>query len=151
MMAVTKGQLESGEDYASAADLLAADDLPQHTITVWGWKKNGAPLKIRVRGLSLVERETIRASTWLPTGLRDNVALIAGYLRHGVVVPQLNDEQARQLTEKHAATVEQVTDYISALTELDYAAITAAANELAASDDPERPEAPAARTARQPA
>lgn len=147
-MAVTKSGLDQGEDYASAADLLAADDLPQHTLTVWGWKKNGAALKVRVRGLTLVEREAVRAAAWLPTGLRDIAVLYAGYLRHGMVVPSLNDEQARQLTEKHAATVEQIADYISALTELDYDAITAAANDLAQPDDAERPEAQAPRRAR---
>lgn len=147
-MAVTKATLAAGEDYASAADLLAADDLPHETLTVWGWKKNGAPLKIRVRGLSLVEREEVRATTWLANGMRDNVKLYLGYIQRGVVVPQLNDEQARQLMDKHAGTVEQIADYISVLTEMDYAAITATANELARQDDAERSEEQAAEPAR---
>jgi hypothetical protein len=133
-MAVSKGALTTGEDYASAADLLAADDLPHETLTVWGWKKNGAPLKIRVRGLSLTEREEVRAGAWLPNGMRDNVTLYLGYIQRGVVVPQLNEQQARQLMDKHAATVEQIANYISVLTEMDYSAVTALANELATND-----------------
>lgn len=137
-MAVTKGMLATREDYASVGDLLTADDLPQETLTVWGWKKNGGPLKIRVRGLTLVEREGVRAGAWLPSGMRDNVALFVGYLQHGIVVPQLNEEQARQLAEKHAATVEQIANYISALTEMDYADVTAIVNDLATHDESER-------------
>src|SRR6185436_4370747 len=106
MMAVTKSTLETGEDYAGIADLLAADDLPQHTLTVWGWKKNGAPLKVRVRGLSLTEREQVRATAWLDNGMRDNVRLYTGYLRYGMVVPPLTDEQAAQMMAKHAGTVQ---------------------------------------------
>lgn len=147
-MAVTKGTLAAGEDYASVGDLLAADDLPQDTLTVWGWKKNGGPMKIRVRGLSLTEREEVRGRAWLPNGMRDNVALFVGYLQRGIVVPQLNEEQARQLAEKHAATVQQIADYISYLTEMDYDAVTAIVNDLAQHDESERPSEEGAGPAR---
>jgi hypothetical protein len=132
---VTKSTLDNGEDYASAGDILNADDLPHTTVTVWGWKANGGPLKLRVRGLSLAQRETVRATTWREDGRRDTVALIVGYLRYGVVVPSLNDEQARQIAEKHAGTVEQLSDYINMLTELDYGHVEALANELAQNDE----------------
>jgi hypothetical protein len=132
---VTKSTLDAGEDYATLADILAADDLPHETLTVWGWTKNGAPLKIRVRGLTLPEREDVRARAWKEDGTRDNVALFAGYFRYGFVVPSLNDEQARQMVEKQAGTVEQIADFINTLTEMNYGQVTAIANELARAHD----------------
>lgn len=121
-----------GAAYASYADLIAADDLPHESLTVWGWKANGAPLVVRVRGLSLEERETVLlAATNRATGMYDLTKLTIGYLRYGLVVPALTDEQAKALAQKHAGTVQQVADYIKALTELDYGQIQAVAEQLA--------------------
>lgn len=118
--------------YASYADLIAADDLPHESLTVWGWKANGAPLVVRVRGLSLEERETVLlAATNRATGMYDLTKLTIGYLRYGLVVPSVTDEQAKALAQKHAGTVQQIADYIKALTELDYGQIQAVAEQLA--------------------
>jgi hypothetical protein len=146
-MTITKSTLSGGEDYASLADILAADDMPADTVTVWGWTANGAPLKLRVHGLSLAQREEARANSWKPDGSRDTVELLAWYFHYGIAAPTMDLEQARMLVKKHAGTVEQIGDYISRLTEMDYAAVTAIAAELARADDATRDEAkPAGRS-----
>jgi hypothetical protein len=146
-MSITKSTLSSGEEYASLADILSADDMPADTITVWGWKANGAPLKLRVHGLSLAQREEARANSWKADGSRDTGELLAYYFHFGVAAPNMTLDQARQIVQKHAGTVEQIGDYISRLTEMDYAAVTAIANELARADEETRDEAkPAGRS-----
>lgn len=142
-MTITKSTLAAGEDYATLADILAADDMPADTITVWGWKISGGPLKLRVHGLSLAQREEARANAWKADGTRDVVELMAWYFHFGIAAPHMTIDQARQLVQKHAGTVEQIGDYISALTEMNYAAVAAIADELArddtARDDAARP------------
>lgn len=119
-------------EYASYADLVAADDLPHESLTVWGWKVNGAAVNVRVRGLSLEEREIVQMTALIRTqGIYDTSKMTIGYLRYGMVVPSLTDEQAKALAQKHAGTVQQLADYIKVLTELDYAQITAIAEQLA--------------------
>lgn len=142
---LTPSPLAPGEEYATVADLLAADDLPHESLTVWGWKKNGAPLKVRVRGLTLEERERVLIGALdRLTGMYDLNRLVIGYLRHGMVVPALNDEQARQMAQKHAATVQSVADFVKTLTELNYGEIRAAAEQLAGVGAADSADAPAA-------
>lgn len=125
--------IASTNGYASAADLLAADDLPQHDLTLSGWKASGGgEIKIRVRGLTLPEREIVLLSA-LRDGKEDERLLVEGYLRFGVVVPALNDEQARQFAAKHAGTVSYIARFIQDLTNLRYDLIDAIAKSL--SDD----------------
>jgi hypothetical protein len=147
-MSVTKGTLAAGEDYASVADLLAADDLPHDTITVWGWKVGDTPVKLRVHGLTLVQREAARAAARHTDGTHDAVELIAQFLHYGCAAPTLTLEQARQLTNKHAGSVEGIADYISAMTEVDYAQLAAIAMELARADAQSEPTPARARARR---
>lgn len=121
---IKQSSLAPGEDYPSASELLAADDLPQVTLRVWG-------KPIRVRGLSLEERERIRATTWRSDGQRDTTALVVAYLQAGIVAPALNEEQAKQFAKKHASSVEQVYLFIDRLTELDYDLVVAQAQAVA--------------------
>lgn len=115
-----RSTLAPGEDYATATKLLETEDFHQDTLRIWG-------LAIRVRGLSLLEREEARATCWRPDGQRDTVALIKCYLRHGIVVPQLNDAQLDQFVRKHAWAVEWIYKYIDRLTELPYELVVAQA------------------------
>lgn len=119
-----RSTLTQGEDYASVADLLSVEDLPQETLRIWG-------KPIRVRGLSLMEREDLRAQCWREDGQRDTVALVKGYLRYGIVVPQMNDAQLDQFVRKHAGSIEQIYQFIDRLTELDYDLVIAQARYLA--------------------
>ncbi len=117
--------------YASAADLLAADDLKHLDVMVDGWKVAGVPARIRVRGLTLPERETVMLGRF-KDGKEDEVLLAAGYLRFGVEKPALDEEQALALAQKHAGTVTYVAKLIQGLTDLDYDLIQAIAGALAA-------------------
>jgi hypothetical protein len=119
-----KSTLAPGEDYATAGDLLATEDLHEDTLRIWD-------LPIRVRGLTLVEREEIRASAWRSDGQRDQVKLVKGYLQHGIVTPRMNDEQVDRFVRKHAWAVEAVYLYIDRLTEMDYDVILAIAKAAA--------------------
>ena len=121
---VLQSTLAPGEDYASTGDLLATDDRPMLTLRLWG-------KPIKVRGLSLEEREEVRATCWRDDGQRDTAALVREYIRRGMVVPALNQEQAREFIRKHAGSVEQVYLFIDRLTELDYDLIVAQARSLA--------------------
>lgn len=115
--------------YASAADLLGADDLQQKDLTVPGWKVAGVPAKIRVRGLTLPERESVLLGSW-KDGKQEELLLVAGYLRHGIVKPELTADQALALAQKHAGTVAYVARFIQDLTNLDYDLIEAVARSL---------------------
>ena len=121
---VLQSTLAPGEDYAGVGDLLATDDRPMLTLRIWG-------KPIKVRGLSLEEREEIRATCWRDDGQRDTAALVKEYIRRGMVVPALNQEQALQFIRKHAGNVEQLYLTIDRLTELDYDLIVAQARALA--------------------
>src|SRR5690242_11758210 len=133
---VTQSSLAPGEDYPSAGDLLAADDLPQLTLRVWG-------KPIRVRGLSLEEREKIRAEAWRADGQRDTTAMVVAYLQAGIVAPALNEAQAKQFARKHASSVEQVYLFIDRLTELDYDLVVAQAQAIAGLAPGAEPASPA--------
>jgi hypothetical protein len=119
--------------YAAIDDLLAADDLQSCDLLVNGWKVAGVAAKIRVRGLTLPEREAAQLGAW-KDGRQDEQLLVAGYLRYGVVVPTLNEAQAEQLARKHAGTVTYVARFIMDLTNLDYDLIQAVARALADAD-----------------
>lgn len=119
-----RSTLAPGEDYATATALLGTEDLHQETLRIWG-------KAIRVRGLSLVEREEARATCWRPDGQRDTVKLIKAYLGHGIVVPSLNDTQLDEFVQKHAWAVESIYKYIDRLTELPYELVVAQALALA--------------------
>lgn len=131
-----KSTLAPGEDYATASELLSTEDLHEDTLRIWD-------LPIRVRGLTLVEREEIRATAWRKDGQRDHVALVRGYLRHGITAPHLNDENLDRFVRKHAWAVESVYLYIDRLTELDYALITAMAQAAAGLAPGAEPDGPA--------
>lgn len=119
-----RSTLAPGEDYATATALLGTEDLHQETVRIWD-------LPIRVRGLSLVEREEARATCWRADGQRDQIAYVKRYLQHGIVVPQLNSAQIDQFVQKHAWAVESVYLYIDRLTELPYELVVAQALALA--------------------
>lgn len=128
-MSITKATRAVGGEYASVADLLAADDLPQEDVTIH-WPTKQAPQLVRVRALGLIEREQAKAAA-MTADVPYILALYQQYFRYGMVVPQFNEEQAIQFTAKHAGTVQQLGDFIHQMTEPDYGArIAAIAAEL---------------------
>lgn len=156
-MAVRKEALGAGESYASITDLLAANDMPQESLKIY-WPTKSEPQSVLVRGLNLEQRELARTAARRAAieagrfdGGEDLLETYRQYLVYGMVVPPMNEEQARQFTQKHAGTVAQLCDLIHEMSEPDYAArITAIAKELAGVEQPDdtaRAKAPRARKA----
>lgn len=140
-MAVRK--LVKDADYATVAALLAADDLPQQEMKVWG-------MRMLVRALTLEEREQARALALRLNGTLDMLVFYRQCLRYGVLVPPLNDEQAMQLCRKHAGAVQQIADLIYNLSEPSYERVAAIARsmvDLDAPDDADAGESAATRSA----
>jgi hypothetical protein len=126
--------LELGEDYATIADIFELDDLPQATIRVPQWKRRGKPLAIRVRGLSLLQRDIVARESLRPDGTINTVAQIEATLREGVLVPQFDAATASRLRQKNPVALEQIAQFIWALSSLDQDLINATVTQLARAD-----------------
>ena len=129
-------KLEPGEDYATVDDILHANDLPEATLRIPGWKKNGKPLVIRVKAPSLAQRELIQRESTEKDGTTDGVAEIEATLRECVIVPKLTIHQASQLRQKNGAVLEQVARLIWTLGQLDQESIDAIVQGLAGAPPP---------------
>jgi hypothetical protein len=116
-------------DYATIGDLLAADDTVQAEIVIWGQR-------LRVRGLTLEERERVRSPSWKVADVPLELAPVVGYFVYGMVLPPMNMEQAKLFCKKGARHTAQVYRLIENLTELDYADIIAHAEALVALSRP---------------
>jgi len=122
--------LTLGEDYATIADILECDDLPQATIRVPQWKRRGQPVAIRVRGLSLVQRDKVANESRRADGTVDSVAQIEATLREGVLVPKFDLATASRLRQKNPVALEQIANFILALSALDQDFIDATVQSL---------------------
>ena len=71
-------KLEAGEAYASVEDILLAADLPEAVIRVPYWRKNGQSLALRVRALSLEQKDRILQECRRPNGTIDEVKQLEG-------------------------------------------------------------------------
>jgi hypothetical protein len=130
-MALYPTRLDAGEDYASVDDILGANDLPESTIHVPQWTSKGKPLAIRVRALSLAQREQIDRESTRRDGSIDTVVQIEATLREGVLVPRFDINTSARLRHKNGAALEQIASYIWALSALDQDLIDAAVQALA--------------------
>lgn len=165
-MELTRAHRAAGEDYASAEDLLCAEDCPAYDVRVPHWRSAGRVLLLRVRAPSLAQQEAIHREAKIAAvrkARRDAAALGGGIpwaallpadgcdwetfclatLRECVVAPQLNEAQARQFAKKNPDAVESLVTFIWALVELDEAAIAAHVRALAGdapSDDAPAPD-----------
>lgn len=122
-----------GGAYASVDDLLQISDLVEVDLTITRWKKNGAPLRIRVRSLDFDQQEKIdRASLVKVDGqiVKSEARFAAATLKEAVIVPTLTDAQA-QAMRKHnpqiiSSVVRFIWDILSALDQEDIDAIVEA-------------------------
>lgn len=132
--------LGAGETYASAADLLGLDDRAQATVRVPRWTKNGQPLLLLVRALSLEQQELIhraaRRKDALSGGItNDRSVFVAETLRHACVQPQLDSGQTKALVAKNATILEAIVDFVwSVLSRLDHDQIAAIVRDSAELD-----------------
>ncbi len=111
---VKPSSLLDGDDYASASDLIAQDDLPTATLQIARWHKNGKPLKIRVRGLSLLDQLDIDKIAGVGEK-RDWPKWYVEILSSGIQVPTLDKEQARAMLRRNPAVIGELADFIWSL------------------------------------
>jgi hypothetical protein len=104
--------LAPGENYASVERILLCDDLPQATLHIPHWRIDGRPAAIRVRALSLDEREIVQAQKTIA----DQYCRIWQY---GCVQPSFTQEQAEALRRKNPYAVEQGAQFMLMLGNLD--------------------------------
>lgn len=135
--------LAAGDDYASVDDIFDVTDLPEATIRIPGWKKKGKELLIRVRALSLAQRELIAKESTRKDGTTDAVAEIEATLREGCVMPRFDLLQAGRLRHKNGRVLEQIASFIWALSSIDQDLIDATVQGLAGAQPAPEPAAPA--------
>lgn len=118
-------KLEAGEAYASVEDILLAADLPEAVIRVPYWRKNGQSLALRVRALSLEQKDRILQECRRPNGTIDEVKQLEGTLREGILVPRFDANTAERLRHKNPEALDQVFSTIWTLSALDQDTIDA--------------------------
>ena len=110
--ALIPSKLAPGEEYATISQILECVDLPHATLHVPHWRVAGAPMAVRVRALSLVERDRVQRE-------EDTVAQYCLTWQLACVVPTFTPEQANALAHKNPHAVEQVARFIWILSALD--------------------------------
>lgn len=98
-------RLAAGEEYATVTQLLECDDLKQITLHIPHWRINGKPAAIRVRALSLSERERILRET-------ETTAQYCLAMQIACVVPTFTEDQAARLADKNAFAIEPIVQMI---------------------------------------
>lgn len=136
MTALVPTKLQAGEEYASVDDILACSDLPEATVRVPHWKRNGAQLVLRVRALSLEQKDAVLRESRTGDGQIDEVAQICATLREGCMVPRFTAAQAEQLRSKNPTALEQVAKFIWTLSALDQELIDALVQSLTGAAPP---------------
>lgn len=129
--------------YASAAELLTQDDRPTMDIRVPGWERpNGEPVFVRIRALSLSDRNWINQTSGIGEK-RSELLFVLASLQRGIVAPPLNWQQAQLLADRNERILEILCDTIWELAAFDQTAINNLVSELAGVAPVEGPEAPA--------
>lgn len=105
-------KLAAGEDYASVTHILECEDLPQATLHIPHWRIGGKPAAIRVRALSLSERDRVQRE-------QDATAQYCLTWQLCCVMPRFTTDQANRLAEKNPIAIEQVARFIWLLASLD--------------------------------
>lgn len=133
---LTPTKLQPGEEYASVDDILACSDLTEAIVRVPHWKRNGAALALRVRALSLEQKDRILRESRARDGQLDEVAQICATLREGCLMPRFTAPQAEQLRTKNPTALEQVAKFIWSLSALDQDLIDAVVQTLTGAAGP---------------
>mgnify|MGYP000897095334 CR=1 FL=1 len=133
---LTPTQLEDGESYATADEILACTDLPEATLRIPQWRRNGRPLVIRVRALSLEDKEAILQEARQRDGSISTIARVESTLFYTCISPKLTRPQAAQLRHKNPTALESIVDFVWVLSALDQDLIDAAVQELTGAEPP---------------
>lgn len=120
-----------GADYSSAATILTLNDLPEIDVRVPGWRDaNDQPIVVRLRALSLTDRQWINVTAGIGDR-RDDRMFILATIHRGMVTPALTWPQAQLLGDRNEQTLELLADTIWELSGLDQNAINLFVEELA--------------------
>lgn len=110
--------LADGETYASAADLLGAQDRAEAIIRIPRWTRDGRPLVLRIRTLDLPTQErisdTARTKDHLTKQIvRDEAKFVALTLQACCVQPTLDAGQAMLLaTSKNPTVLAAIVNFV---------------------------------------
>lgn len=124
-MTLLPTRLEAGEEYATIDDILTCQDLPEAIVRVPQWKKNGRALAIRVRALSLMQKEAVLAACRRSDGSIDEVLQIEATLREGCLMPRFDPTTAEKLRYKNPDALSAVFRMIWSLSSLNQELIDA--------------------------
>lgn len=142
-MPLSPTKLEPGEAYASVEDILLASDLPEMIVRVPRWKRNGASLALRVKALSLVQKEAVLRESRRPDGTIDTIVYTEATIREGVMIPRFDANTAERLRLKNPTDLDLIVQTIWTLSALDQDIIDAVVTEQTGAAPPEPPEPPA--------
>ena len=127
--------------YATAAEILTQDDRPEMDVRIPGWRTvAGESVYLRIRALSLTDRQWINITAGIGHGRNDALFIVAT-LHRGIVSPSLTWEQAQLLAQRNERIVEVICDSIWELSGLDQKAIDNLVSELAGARLPDGPAA----------
>jgi|GEM_PF-2987748 len=130
-------KLAVGEDYASVTAILACEDLQQATVHIPQWRIGGQPAAVRVRALSLSEREQVQKCATL----NEQYCLT---WQLGCMLPAFTAEQANALANKNPNAVEQGALFIWTLSALDQEYIDRVVQQQTGAEPPPADESPPA-------
>lgn len=125
---------DDNEQYASAEEILAQQDLPERDVKITHWHANGRPLKLKVRGLDLPTQIRIMQVSTVKNPKtqqyeRDEVAFAIETLQT-IRVPHIDAGTARAMVRKNPVIIRSLVDYIWALAALTDEQIEQAARAL---------------------
>lgn len=142
-MPLSPTTLAAGEAYASVEDILLANDLPEMIVRVPRWKRNGASLALRVKALSLVQKEAVLRESRRPDGSIDTIVYTEATIREGCIMPRFDANTAERLRLKNPTDLDLIVQTIWTLSALDQDIIDAVVTEQTGAAPPEPPEPPA--------
>lgn len=106
--------------YATAADLLGVQDIPELDVKIIRWHASGQALKLHVRGLSLPVQDKINQAA-LVKNAKTNIWETSRFLfcvetlQVGVRMPAIDGGIARSLLEKNPVVINALVDFIWSL------------------------------------
>jgi len=104
-----------GGSYASVDDLLLVSDLCEMDLVITRWKRNGASLRIRVRTLDFDQQERIERGALIKIDekvVRSESRFACLTLKEAIIVPQLNEAQARQMAQHNPSIIAVIVRFV---------------------------------------
>lgn len=102
--------------YATTADILAQQDIPELDVKIVRWTASGAPLKLRIRGLDLPTQDKITQAALVKnpkTGLweQSRVLFAIESLQYIIRVPTIDKGAAQAMLQKNPNVINALVDF----------------------------------------